>query len=369
MRFARIALMLSAAVALMVVGGQAQPGGDAAVQALAKEVAGRGWIAFAAHPLEITQGKEIADHGKRGQTDLYFMRPDGSGLRNFTNTPGFSEYGARFSPDSKKMLYRRIPADQRVAHDLWGAAGQLLIANADGSSPRIQGKAGEYPWASWGPKGERIACLYKREGVIRFFSLRDKKQLGEMPRQGIFQQMFWSPDGRRLCGTANVQGRDWNVVSVELATQKLTVLTTDFNCTPDWFRTDANRVICSWRHPRLGAQSRGQAYGSTNLMQATADGKGRTLVYGDYDTHSYFSCLSPDDQYVVFATHPSDGGVSGDLHILRLKDTPIVTPGFDALKALYPNAKTGPVLDLKLKSGGLIRGFEPHWTYADVAAG
>ena len=35
---------------------------------------------------------------------------------------------------------------------------------------------------------------------------------------------------------------------------------------------------------------------------------------------------------------------------------------------LHPDAKDGPVLDLKLPNGQVLCGFEPHWTYADIGA-
>ena len=95
-------------------------------------------------------------------------------------------------------------------------AGTLMIANADGSNPQPQGKDGEFPWASWSPDGKQLACLYKREGKIRIIELATKQVIKEMPRKGIFQQLFWSGDGQRLCGTANLNGQDWNIITVDL---------------------------------------------------------------------------------------------------------------------------------------------------------
>jgi hypothetical protein len=46
--------------------------------------------------------------------------------------------------------------------------------------------------------------------------------------------------------------------------------------------------------------------------------------------------------------------------IVRLADTPIIVPDYTALRSLYPNAKSGPVLQLE------AAGFEPHWTYAEI---
>jgi hypothetical protein len=177
-----------------------------------------------------------------------------------------------------------------------------------------------------------------------------------MPRQGIFQQLFWSPDGKRLCGTANVSGHDWNIVCLELATGKATLVSRGLNCTPDWFQGDPLGVIYSNRTPGLATD-----YGWTMLMQAAADGTGRSLVYGERGHHIYYGCTSPDDRYVLFATPESDGGTDAHMAIIRLADAPLILPeDYRELQALCPNAKSGPVLRLPQP------GFEPHWTYAEV---
>ncbi len=321
----------------------ANPESAPEVHALSAEVAGKGWILFTAKT-------------EQGDYDLFLSRPDGSAKRNITKTPEWSEYGGRFSPDSKRILYRRQYAGTNINHDRWGAMGMLVVANADGSNPVVQGKDGEWPWASWSPDGKQFACLYKREGKISIIDAASKKVVKELPRQGIFQQMFWSSDGKRLVGTANFSGQDWNILSIDLETGKSTLLSRALNCTPDWFQGDPNRVIYSNRTPALGNK-----YGWTMLMQATAGGKSRTLIYGERDRHIYYGCTSPDDKYVIFSVPPTDGGVDAEMALVRLADTPMIVPSdYTALKALYPGAKNGPVLHLG------EAGFEPHWTFADV---
>lgn len=325
----------------------AKPFRDAAVDKLAKEVATLGWIAFA--------GKS-----DQGDYDLYLCRPDGSQLRNITKTPDLNEFCVRFSADGKKLLYRRIPKSEHINHTLHGQFGELVIANSDGSNPVVQGKPEEFPWASWSPDGKQIACLYKREGKIRIFDLETKKMVREMPRYGVFQQLYWSPDGKRLCGCANVAGADWNIIDIELATEKVTQLSRQLNCTPDYFH-DSAHVIHSHREPGLA-----DGYGWTMLMQATVDGKRRALVYGEREKHVYWACTSPDDQYVIFSIFPKDNGIDGEMAIVRLADTPMVvssTVSYKELKALYPDAKEGPVLHLT----NVPAGFEPHWTSANLA--
>lgn len=332
----------------MVLGCAATPtaqdsGVIARTKELAEEIALKGWILFSA--------KTAA-----GDYELFVSRPDGSTKHNITKTPEWNEYGGRFSPDSKRILYRRQKKGERINHDLWGAMGALVVADADGSGAVVQGNDGEYPWASWSPDGKQFACLYKREGKIRIIDAESKKVVKEMPRQDIFQQMFWSPDGKRLVGTANLNGQDWNILSIDLETGKATLLSRALNCTADWFQGDAGRVIYSNRTPGVGSD-----YGFTMLMQVTANGKSRTLIYGERGRHIYYGCTSPDDKYAIFSIPESDGGTDAEMAIVRLADTPIVVPDdYTQLKAIYPEAKDGPVLRLAQP------GFEPHWTYAEL---
>jgi Tol biopolymer transport system component len=310
---------------------------------LGKEIGGKGWLLFAAKSAE-------------GDYDLFLSRPDGTQARNVTKSPQFNEFGGRFSPDGRKLLYRRSARGEPINHDLWGALGVPVVASADGSEPKVLGEDGDLPWACWSPDGKQVSCLYKKQGLIRVIDIATRQVVRELPRQGIFQQLFWSADGKRVCGTANLNGQDWNIISVELAGGNPTLLSRNLNCTPDWFQHDPNRVIYSNRTPGLAND-----YGWTMLMQATADGRERTLIYGERGRHVYYGCTSPDDQYVVFSLPESDGGVDAHMAIVRLADTPIIVPeDYRELKELYPTAKGGPVFRLTQA------GFEPHWTYAEV---
>ncbi len=340
--------------------------GDARIDALREDVRARGWIVFAAHPAEVATGKLIKSMKRRGPLDLYLARPDGSQLRNITRSNEYHEFGGRFSPDRTKLLYRRLTSSATINHDRWGAMGQLVIADANGSNPQPVGRPGELPWASWSPDMNRFACLYRKHGKIRIVDTQTRQIVRELSTQGIYQQLFWSPDGKRLVGTANRAGRQWNVVSINLATEKLTVLTRALNCTPDWFQGNAERVIYSNRNPAL-FPGKYNNYGLTMLMQATADGRRRRLIYGNVHKHVYYGCTSPDDRYIIFADDPGDNLVVGELRVIRLADTPIIPAAFNDLKPLYPNANDGPVLDLQLPNGASLRGFEPHWTYAELS--
>jgi Tol biopolymer transport system component len=326
---------------------------DAAkIALLRREVAAKGWIVYSAKT-------------DKGDWDLFLMRPDGSHRRNITNTPQFHEIGGRFSPDGKKILYRRIPPDVRVHHDWWGRAGQLVIANADGSDPVDYG---EFPWASWSPDGKQVACL-ARSG-IEFRDVASKQVLRTLDRKGIFQQLYWSPDGRSLTGTANAFGAAWTVVRMDASTGEANAVAKNQNCTPDWF-PDSRHMIYSSRPVNQQDADGGQAaktvgqkpgYGWTQLWMADAEGKEHSLLYGEDGRHIYGGAVSPDGRYLLFTRSLTDGNEdTAVLSLMRFRDAPIIAGESSALRKLHANTKDGPVLSLG-------PGWEPHWTYARVGA-
>ncbi|GMU23614.1 MAG: hypothetical protein AMXMBFR13_36920 [Phycisphaerae bacterium] len=324
--------------------GQAEPAtrpnGSAA--SLAGEVGDKGWIVYGAR-------------SPKGDWDLFLCRPDGSSVRNITNTPEFSEAAPRFSPDGKKMLFRRLARDARIDHDAWGFQGELIMANADGSGPKALGAPGEHPWASWSPDGRQIACLTKKG--IKVIDLHGGQVTRDMPRQGMYQQLFWSPDGKWMCGVTNNLGEMWTVARINAATGEINPVNTFQNCTPDWF-ADSRRVIFS--HRPKGQEGKGW----TQLWMADGDGKNRRLIYGQDGLHIYGGATSPDDTYVLFTTCLADGGGSekdgAPMHLIRLANTPMITGKSERLRQVHPETKSGPVLDLPI-------GWEPHWTYAEIS--
>src|SRR5262249_9706110 len=147
------------------------------------------------------------------------MRPDGSGRRNISQTTSFNEVAARFSPNGRQLLYYRQPRGSKVDNNGYGT-NELVIADADGSSPVVYGK--EYPWASWGPGGEQIACLGKSS--VQIVDLSTRKVIKEIARKGLFEQLFWSPDGKWLCGTANGLGQYWTIARMNTASGELNLV-------------------------------------------------------------------------------------------------------------------------------------------------
>lgn len=319
---------------------------DPRVAALAREVQGKGWIVYAARCEE------------NGTWDLFMSRPDGSQRRNMTKSADFEEAGPYFSPDHTQMLYRRFARGTVINHDQWGFQGQLVMARANGSDPKVIGKEGEFSWASFSPDGQQIACL-TRKG-IQVVDLTTQKVVRDMPRKGIYQQLFWSPDGRWFCGVANTSAM-WSIVRMDATTGQLNVIHEVQSCTPDWCPNSKDIIYAS----RPPGQKAGAGYGYTQLWMCDGEGKQDRLIYGQDGYHIYGGALSPDSQYVLFTLCAQDGGGSekagAPLCVMRMADAPSIGGESRELRKLHPNTKDGPVLQL-------TKGWEPCWTYAELGA-
>jgi len=320
---------------------------DEAVRTLAREVQGKGWIAFAAR-------------SPKGDWDLFLCRPDAAQVRNLTQTPEQNEFSPQFSRDGRRILYRRTPRREAIDNNHHGEQGELVVANSDGSDPKALGKPGEYPWASWGPDGRQIACLSIKG--ISIIDLADMHVVRTLDRKGFFQQMTWSPDGRWLCGVANSYGTGWSIARLELATGIAAAVNRVDCCTPDWF-PDSGSLVFSWRPPGHKANN---GYGWTQLWMADAEGRSRRLIYGEDGRHVYGGNVSPDGQYVLFTGNMQEDGDPGNagapMGLVRLKDTPIIGGESKELRTLHPNARNSPVLVLPV-------GWEPCWTLSELPAG
>ena len=307
---------------------------------LAREVHNLGWIAFGARTAN-------------GDWDLFLMRPDGSELRNITNTPDYNEAAPRFSPDGRKLLYRRLKKGQNIDGNRYGMQGEPVIANSDGTNPQVIGAEGDYPWASWSPDGKQFACLAPKG--ISFVDIATRKVVRTLDRKGVFQQLSWSPDGKWLAGVANV-GEVWTIVRMNATTGEMNSVHTYQNCTPHWF-PDSSRIVFSFRPP-AEEKNPNNGLGWSYLYMADGDGKNAGLVYGEDGVHIYGNMISPDGRYVVFTRSVMEDGdphnQGSPMAVMRLSDAPTIGGPSQALRKMEPQDKHGVLLHLP-------KGWKPHW--------
>ncbi|MCL5280917.1 MAG: hypothetical protein M1376_13545 [Planctomycetes bacterium] len=313
---------------------------------LAEEVRDKGWIVFCAR-------------AEAGDWDLFLCRPDGSDLRNITRTPQYNEAAPQFSRDGRRLLYRRLPRNETISGNRYGEQGQLVFANNDGTDAQVYGASGQYPWASWSPDGKQIACLSIKG--VSFVDIAGKQVVRTLERQGFFQQLTWSPDGQWLSGVANSFGTGWSVARMHAGTGAVNAVSRVDCCTPDWFPNN-QQIIFSNRPP---GQKGNSGQGWTQLWRADAEGKTRQLVYGEDGRHVYGGQISPDGKYVLFTGNMREDGDPGNagapMGLMRLADAPIIGGESKELRALHPDAHSGPILTLPV-------GWEPCWTSAEVVS-
>lgn len=331
------------AASLASVSAAEQPATTAANTAsapLAAELHRHGWIAFSAQT-------------EQGDWDLVAMRPDGTERHGLTSTPDFNEAGVRFSPDGQRLLYYRMPRTNAVDNNTYGTF-ELVIARADGTRPEVFGRG--FPWASWGPDSLQVATLSPKG--VQILDLATRTVVRTLPRQGVVQQLVWSPDGRAFTGTANGLGAFWNIAALPANGGNLTGVseTERYNCTPDWC-PDGKRIV----------YARGiipEQPGHAELWVADTDGQNRAMVYAETERHIYGACPSPDGKYLLFTRSVADlGGVAKSqtaLAVVRWSDTPMRGDDSPALRERYPAAQAARRLDLG-------PGWEPHWTLKDPA--
>lgn len=322
-------------------GADFEPGsapGDATAQ-LRQELRGKGWIVFSAQ----TETKDW---------DLVACRPDGSGMRQLTRTPDFTEAGARFSPDGGRLLYYRMPKEEPLDNNTYGTF-DLVMARSDGSRAVVYGPG--FSWASWGPDSSQIVCLAKK--AIQIVEVASRRVVKELPRRNLVQQLSWSPDGQWITGTANGLGPFWNIGRLDAQTGVINAVseTERYNCTPDWCPDSQTVIYARGIIPQEGGQA--------ELWSASGDGRERRMLYAEEDRHIYGAATSPDGQYLLFTRSEEDLGKVDNsktrLAIIRRREAPMAFGQGGAPHKKYAAVEAGTRLDLTL-------GWEPHWTYAEL---
>jgi dipeptidyl aminopeptidase/acylaminoacyl peptidase len=309
---------------------------------LAAELHTHGWIVFSAQT-------------PHADWDLFLMRPDGSERHALTDTREFNEAGARFSPDGKRLLYYRMAKSVQVDNNTYGTF-DLVLADSNGGNSVVYGR--DFPWASWSSDGRQLACLTPKG--IQIIDVASRQVVRTLARQGIVQQLVWSPDDKAFTATANGLGTYWNIGRLADGGGKINAVseTERYNCTPDWC-PDSRHIL----------YSRGiipKQDGRAQLWMASDDGREKSMLYAETGRHIYGACASPDAKYLLFTRSVEDLGAVGKsqttMAVVRWADTPMLGDENPALRQQFPNAKPARWLDLG-------PGWEPHWTDSEAPAG
>ena len=134
------------------------------------------WLAFS------------SDRGTRDESDLYMIRPDGTGLRRLTDAPGW-DGSPSWSPDGRQLAY----------YSTQGGSEQIFTVGINNNSPptRITDSSGAQLSPQWVTDGRVCFAWAGSEGAL---GCVNPDHTGEStPRfvtRGEFLSPKWSPDGK-----------------------------------------------------------------------------------------------------------------------------------------------------------------------------
>ena len=153
-------------------------------------------------PAWSTDRRKIAFVSKRdGNYEIYVMNADGSGQTNLTNNPA-ADYSPSWSPDGSKITFE---SDR-------GGNSEIYVMNADGSGQtNVTNNSGDDHAPSWSSDGSKIAFVSNRAGDNLTYQIYVMNAGGagqtRLTSTGSNYDPIWSPDGSKI---AFMSDRDGN---------------------------------------------------------------------------------------------------------------------------------------------------------------
>jgi Tol biopolymer transport system component len=145
---------------------------------------------------------------RNGQTDLFTINSDGSGLQQLTNDSA-QELTMSWSPDGSTLIYQRSSEQDGTP--------ELYLINADGTGlQNLTHNPGDDWSPSWSPDGHQIAFYSQRAGGMALFlmdfpgilSAKDSLSAAMIPGTQMGAWPSWSPDGKQLVYRQELPGND-----------------------------------------------------------------------------------------------------------------------------------------------------------------
>lgn len=165
-----------------------------------------------------------------GESDVYAVLRDGSGLRPITSGPAF-DLSPEWSPDRRRLLFIRAATSRNSGH--------VMVVNADGSElVQLTSGEGAYWDAVWSPNGTHIAVTKGDPNGLHVYVM-DAAGSGLAPLvETESVSPSWSPDGRFLAFAGNPRGGEADgIYRVDVRTGNIDLLVAapeTLNQSPVW---------------------------------------------------------------------------------------------------------------------------------------
>ena len=208
--------------------------------------------------------------GAANACEIFVMRPDGSDIKQLTDSSTLGDSQAAWSPDGSRIAFRR--AAPGTTND-----GEIWVMRADGSGARqLTTTPGDnlqmHP--TWAPGGKSIA--FAADGdiwIVGSYGSRLRRVVGG---NSIEQHPTWSPVGGAIAFGSDRGGTDFDVWIFELRTGNLRNLSQGVDSALDesWpvWAPDGSRIAFILGPYRLGGYQ-------ADVYTVRPDGTGRTPVF------------------------------------------------------------------------------------------
>lgn len=233
-----------------------------------------------------------------GNSEIYAMNADGTGVVNLSNSPSHDSEPA-WSPDGHRIAFDS---------DRGGSGFDVWVMNADGSGvTRLTSEPAADGYPAWSPDGSKIAFITLRDGNSEIYVMNadgtGQRRLTTSPADDA--RPTWAPDGNRIAFQTNRDG-NFEVYSMSAADgSSLENLTqnpaSDLN--PAW-SPDGTRIAFDSTRDAPNAELYVMAANGTAITRLTTD-----------PAKDFWPAWSRDSSAIAFQS-----GRDGDqeLYVLRL---------------------------------------------------
>jgi Tol biopolymer transport system component len=278
-------------------------------------VAPSGTIVFASY--------QPGTYGRNGASDLFSVRPDGTGLTNLTATADRDEEQPAITRDGSRMVFRGVDLPFRVS------GFELFTSDANGGNvTRITSNdwADESP--TWTPDGKQVVfssnrndtnhgCLVPPCRLDLYSVMADGSQLRQLTDipGGVVNFPSVSSDGRTILFTFLNDAGDTALFTVRLDGTGLRQLTQ--------FAQESFHAHWSPNGARIAFSDNGCiTCAGSSIWTMRADGTdARRLTTGKKGTNDYNAQWSPDGEWLTFTRQATGSFTSSDIYRITATGT------------------------------------------------